>query len=106
MLKLQAIVKAGPKRDRSLFGIQLEIEIEGEPQLEQKDIINYVNSPDAANNNKTFHSELFLPFSDRLIAFRCFAKHFQLQHETPAMNATLMNGNALWKIEENSPDLI
>jgi hypothetical protein len=51
-------------------------EFEGEPQLEQKDIINYVNSFHIfhPNDNKTFHSKLFLPFSAHLIGFYQFAK--------------------------------
>lgn len=46
--------------------MKIQNEIEGEPQFEQKDIINYGNSFHifnfATNNNKTFHSATFLPF--------------------------------------------
>lgn len=43
-------------------------EIEGEPQLEQKDIINYVNSfHSTSEQQQNFQFKLFCPFSGRLI---------------------------------------
>ena len=82
-MKIESYFNLDPCTVRSPFAcLQNEIkilnEIEGEPQLEQKDIINYVNSFHifAAQQKLQQNSiqKLFCPFSVRLIAFYHLAK--------------------------------